>query len=92
MGILLIPAHAHIVDICTEKCLQAVTYFEDGQGFRAYNLMAEAYRERNKFPIGTPAYTLCQNVIDQADQRISEVYDYFPQDAFPPPPSLDQTH
>ncbi|GAG01799.1 unnamed protein product [marine sediment metagenome] len=70
MGIVLIPEHSHIVDSCRTLCSQAITYFKDGQEFRATNLLGQAYRERNEFPIGSPAYDLCQNVIDRAESKI----------------------
>jgi len=70
MGIVLTPEHSAIVDSCRAYCQQAVTYHADGQDFRANNLLMQAYLERNEFPIGTPAYDLCQNVINQAEKRM----------------------
>ncbi len=68
--ILMVPAHAEILDKCRSRCLQAVTYFEDDQAFRASQLMAEAYRQRNQFPVGSPAYALCQEAITTSEERI----------------------
>ena len=70
MGILLTPEHSHIVDSCRTLCAQAITYFNDHQDFRSMNLMARAYRERNEFPTGSPAYALCQVVIFEAEQMM----------------------
>lgn len=70
MGILLTPEHSHIVDACRRLCQAAVTFYNDNQTFKAYNFMASAYKERNEFPVGTPAYALCQNVINQAEGKM----------------------
>lgn len=70
MGIVISPEHSHVVDSCRAYCQQAVTYHADGQEFRAHNLMMQAYLERNEFPIGTPAYGICQNVIHLAEDKM----------------------
>jgi hypothetical protein len=81
MGIILTPEHSHIVDACRKLCLRAVTFAKDKQAYKAYNFMASAYKQRNEFPVGTPAYDLCQSVIDQAEGKMQEVYEYFPKSA-----------
>jgi hypothetical protein len=71
--ILLIPAHANTIEECEAKCLQAVTFAEDKQWFRSNELLAVAYRKRNKFPVGTYAYKLCQNAITKAQQELGRM-------------------
>ena len=71
--ILMIPVHANSVNVCEDKCLQAVTYAQDRQWFRSNELMAVAYRQRNKFPVGTYAHKLCQRAITKALNKIGEL-------------------
>ncbi len=68
--ILLTPRHAHIVDACRKLCLRAVTFYNDDQVFKAYNFMTSAYKERNEFPVGSPAYALCQKAIVTAESAM----------------------
>ena len=69
----MMPEHAHIVDSCRAYCLQAVTYALDKQWWRTSELLACAYRERNEFPVGTPAAKLCIEAINKAELRITEI-------------------
>lgn len=69
----MMPEHAHILDSCRAYCLQAVTYALDKQWWRTSELLASAYRERNEFPVGTPAYKLCLEAINTAEARIIDI-------------------